>query len=160
MVFFLQNIKFCESNKIKWNHSGITLWHLWPRDEDFANSNVPKGRKRAIKAMDLTFPTLQNFLTWVIIGQAQTIWMCSYLPFITSSCTIQILIGLNKRSSHLVPHLWLKIVQIYLNKNYMLFNHIPKKPNEILRATITFSQKDLKKSLKQHVSQRASSPLL
>ncbi len=44
-------------------------------------------------------------------------------------------------------------------------NQRPKKPNEILRATITFSQKvfsqkDLKKSLKAHVSQTASSPLL
>jgi hypothetical protein len=86
--------------------------------------------------------------------------MYSYLPFITSWRTIQILIGLNKRCSHLVPHLWLKIVQIYLNTNYILFNHRPKKPNEILRATITFSQKDLKKSLKRQDSQRALSPLL
>jgi hypothetical protein len=102
--------------------------------------------------MDLTFPTLKNFPTWVIIGQGQTIWKYRYLPFITSSCTKQILIGLNKRSSHLVAHLSVKIVQIYLNKNYILFNHRPKEPNEILRATITFSQKDLEKSLKWHVS--------
>jgi hypothetical protein len=39
-------------------------------------------------------------------------------------------------------------------------NQRPKKPNEILRATITFSQKDFKKSLKAHVSQTTSSPLL
>jgi hypothetical protein len=59
-----------------------------------------------------------------------------------------------------VPHLWLKIVQIYLNKNYILFNHRPKKPIDFLRVTITFSQKDFLKSLKLHVSQTALSPFL
>lgn len=151
-------VLWIKQNQVKpqWDHFVTPLTTCWR----LCKQQCAQRRKRAIKAMDLTFPTLQNFPAWVIIGQAQTICMESYLPFITSSCTIQIVIGLNKRSSHLGPHLWLKIVQIYLNKTYILFNHRPKKPNEILRATITFSQKDLKKSLKRHVSQRASSPLL